>query len=197
MRRHLVPTLGVLAVIEIHHPPVGRLVALIRLALAVVNRELLEIGQDAQRQARRPGVAPQLVGRADVVLQVDRRLLGLDEKLAHSPDAESVIRRLDRLAHADGILVDHVFIRFGVTLAVVHVPAQRLEERIEKLQPELRLVILGRAISVTVALEALDQFQNDVGCRHRSARVLSFKKGDGPFPSPWQPGSIDHQTMPA
>ena len=49
------------------------LVALVGLDAAVVDGELLEVGEDAKRQLGGPGVAAELEGGLDVVLDVDGR----------------------------------------------------------------------------------------------------------------------------
>ncbi len=67
----------------------------------------------------------------DVALDVDRGLLGLDKELAHAADPERVVGRLGEAAHLHRVLVDHVLVRLGVALLVVHVPAERREERVQ------------------------------------------------------------------
>ena len=77
---------------EHHQAPGGGLVAAVGARAAVVDGELLEVGEDGERQLGRPGVAAQLEGGADVVLDVDGGLLGFDEELARAADAEAVVR---------------------------------------------------------------------------------------------------------
>ena len=101
-----------------------RLVGLVGLDAAVVDGELLEVGEDRERQLGRPGVAAELEGRAGVVLDVDRRLLGLDEELARAADAEAVVGRLGRAADLDGVLVDDVLVGFGVALRCCPCPSR-------------------------------------------------------------------------
>src|SRR5438552_1137377 len=56
-------------------------------------------------------------------------------------DAKAVIRRLGRASDFDRIFVDDVFVCFGITAHVVHVPAERLKHWIDELAPKLRLVV--------------------------------------------------------
>ena len=52
---------------------------------AIVDGELLEIGQDGQRKFGRPGIAAKLIGRTEIVLQIDGWLLGFEEELPAPP----------------------------------------------------------------------------------------------------------------
>ena len=106
----LVPAVGVLVEGEVQHPGGGGLVGFVRLDPAVVDRELLEVGEDAQGQLGAPGVAAELVGRVHVPFDVHRGLLGLDEELARAADAEAVVGRLGAAADLDGVLVHHVLV---------------------------------------------------------------------------------------
>ncbi len=163
----LVPALDVLPKGHVQHACHGRFVGLVRLDAAVVNGKFLEIGEDAERQARAPGVAPQLVGRVHVTLEVDRGLFGFDEELTHAADAKPVVGRLCATADLDGVLVHDVLVGLGVTLAVAHVPAQRVEERIDELAPDLGFVVGAAFVTVQVGIEAGDELVDDGGWRHR------------------------------
>ena len=57
----------------------------------------------------------------------------------------------------------------GVAALVVDVPTEGLEERVEKLAPELSFVVPRRLIRFAVALEPLDQFANRFRRRHALA----------------------------
>ena len=116
---------GVLPVVQQEDAPRGGLVRGCGLGSAVVDGELLEIGEDGEGQLGAPRIAAELVGGLDVVLDVDRGLLGLDEELALLADAEGVIRRLGRAADFDLVLVDDLFVLLGEALHVVDVPAER------------------------------------------------------------------------
>ena len=78
-----------------------------------------------------------------VGLDIDRRLLRFEEKLARSADAKAVIRRFGCAADLDCVFVDDVFVGLGVTADVFHVPAERFEHRIDKLFAKLGLVVLA------------------------------------------------------
>jgi len=153
----LVPLRLVLVVGEVQGAGGRRLVVLVRADAGVVDGELLEVGQDRERELRRPGVATELIGGVGIVLDPDRRALGLDEELARPTYAERVIRRLGCPADLDRVLVNDILVRLGVALFVVHVPTERLEERVEKLTPKLCLVVLAREVGFPVLAEPLDE----------------------------------------
>jgi len=96
-----------------------------------------------------------------------RRLLGFEEELARAADAETVIRGLGCAVDLDGILVDHILVRLGVALLVVHVPAQGREERVEELLPELHLIVLSGLVGLKVPVEAFDQIEDLLGAGNR------------------------------
>ena len=140
--------------------PVAAVSSLVGLDAAVVDRELLEVGEDAEREFGGPGVAAELEGGAGVVLDVNGGLLGFEEELARAADAEAVVRGFGGLADFDGVFVDDVLVGLGVALLVVHVPAEGFEERVEELAAELGFVVVGRAVGVAVAVEPLDQVED-------------------------------------
>ena len=140
---------------------------MIGFAAAVVDRQLLEIGQDGERQLGGPGVAAQLVRPGEVVSHVDGGFFGLHKELARPADAEGVIRRLGGPAHLDRILVDHVLVGLGVALAVGHIPAQRLEERVQELAAQLGFVVMPGAVFGGVIGKALDEGDDRAGAGMR------------------------------
>ena len=83
------PAVDVLVELQVHHAGGGGLVFFVGLDAAVVNGQLLEVGQNAQRQLGAPGVAAELEGGRDVVADVDRGFFGFDEKLPQTADAEA------------------------------------------------------------------------------------------------------------
>jgi len=117
------------------------LVGLGRLDAAVIDGDLLEVGEDRQRELGGPGIAAQLVGGGGVGLDIDGGFLGLDEELADPADAEAVIGGLGRPADLDRVLVDDVLVGLGVALLVVDVPAEGFEERVDELAADLGLVV--------------------------------------------------------
>lgn len=94
------------------------------------------------------------------------RLLGLDEELPLFADLEAIVRRLDRFADPQRILEDHVLVRLRQSLFVIHVPAEALEERIDELLPDLRLVERAGLVVVEMARERLDELQDFLGGWH-------------------------------
>ena len=130
-----IPALDILAVGDVKNARQGGVVPVVGFKAAVIDRELLEVAQDAEWQLGGPGVAPELEGWRDIVLDIDRWALGFQEKLARSSYAEAVVRRLGRFADFDRVLMNHILVLFRVALAIIDVPTERLEKRIEKLPP--------------------------------------------------------------
>ena len=77
-----------------------------------------------------------------VGLDIDRRLLRFEEKLARPDDAEAIVRRFGCAANLDCIFVNDIFVGLSVAADVFHVPAERFEHRIDKLFAKLRFVVL-------------------------------------------------------
>ncbi len=98
----------------VHDAGRGGLVGLVRLDAAVVDGEFLEIGEDGERQFGGPGIAAQLEGGAEIVLDIDGGFLGFEEELARAADAEAVVGGLGDAADLDGILVDDILVCLGV-----------------------------------------------------------------------------------
>ena len=73
---------------------------------AVVDGELLEIGEDGDGELGAPGVPAELVGGVDVVADADGGLLGFDEEDPSAAEAEAVVRGAGGALHVQGILVD-------------------------------------------------------------------------------------------
>jgi len=163
----LVPTIEVFLVSVVDHPRGGGPIGFYWSDAAVIDGELLEVGKYAHRQFRAPGIASELIGRAYAVANIDRGLLGFDEKAGHpAAGAETIVRCLGMSAHFDGRFVDHFLVRLGVALAVIDIPAQGLEERIEKLLAQLSLVVAAGVVGLAMSLEAFDQFGHDRRCCH-------------------------------
>ena len=138
---------------------------------AVVDGELLEIGEDGEGQLGAPRIAAELVRRLDVVLDVHRGLLGLDEELALLADAEGVVRRFGRAADPHLVLVDDLLVLLREPLGVVDVPAERGEEGINELVADGGLAECGVAVLVVVALEELDKLDDLGRSGHRRLTV--------------------------
>ena len=140
--RNLIPLLQIIPASQIEYPPFGGHILLVRLHSAVVDRELLEVGEDGQGQLCRPGISSQLEGRVNVLSDVHRGLLGLQKELALAANAKRVVRSPGGAAHLDGVLMDHILVGLGKPLLVIDIPAQGLEERIDKLSSNLGLIVV-------------------------------------------------------
>src|SRR5439155_25415664 len=171
-----VPALGVLGAGNVKDAGDRSAVILVRFDAAVIHGELLEVAEDAQGQLGRPGVAAKLEGGADIVLDVHGGLFGFEKEFARASDAKAVIGRFGGFADLDGVLVDDVLVGLGVTLLVVDVPAEGLEEGIEEFAAELGFVVLRRAVGILVALEALSQFADFGGHAHFAELTTERRK---------------------
>lgn len=60
--------------------------------------------------------------------------------------------------------MDDVFVRFGITLLVVYVPAKNLKERIYKLPSKLGLIISAEEVGFAVAFKQLNEFKDFFRC---------------------------------
>src|SRR5215211_3811536 len=127
-------------------------VLLLRLEAAVVDGELLEVRQNRERQPRRPGVAPELDRRGHVARDVNRGLLRLQEEAALSPGVEAVVRGFRPAPDLHPVLVDDLPVGLGEALSVLHVPAEKAEERVDEVYARLRLVEPGGAVRGEVAV---------------------------------------------
>jgi len=92
--------------------------------------------------------------------------LRFEEKLTGTADREAVVWRLSRATDLHRVFVDNILVGFGITGGVVHIPAQSLEQRVEKLNAGFGFVEVLVLVSFAVALEPLHQFKNFFGRRH-------------------------------
>src|SRR6185436_9386173 len=114
-----------------------------------------------------PGIAPELVGRGDIQLDVDGGLLRLKEILALSADAKGVVGRLGLPRDPHAVLVHDLAVLLGEALAVIDVPAELGKHRVDEVNPQGRLVIVWRPNAVGLMVEAINELQNDFGAfRH-------------------------------
>src|SRR6266480_518496 len=81
--------------------------------------------------------------RVRIAFDVHRWLFRLEKKFARATDAKAIVRRFRRPANLNGVFMDDVFVGFGVTTDIFHVPSERLEHRIDKFLTQLSLVILA------------------------------------------------------
>lgn len=72
-------------------------------------------------------------------------------------DAEGVVRGLGHAADLDGVLVHDFAEALGVTMLVVHIPAQQSEQRVEKVAPELGFVVGAALVMGKLFAEAVDE----------------------------------------
>jgi hypothetical protein len=199
----LIPLRRVVLIGAVEESGGGGLVVFLRSGAAVVDGELVEVGDDAKAQLGGVGIAAELFGGFGVVLNPNGGLLGLDEKLAGAADAEGVIGGRHQPADLQGVLMDDVLVGLGMTGAVEDIPAKGVKERVEELATELRLLVVGREVGIEVAAESLDAFEDARRDRHevgpqqwnggggwRQARtrhgrgtgVLAPRSGCGQFP---------------
>lgn len=153
----LLPLLQVIVVGEVDHPAVAGLILELGTEAAVVNGELLEVGEDGEGEPGRPGVTAELVGGADIALDIDRGFLGLDEELPGPADPEAVVGGLGGPADLDRVLGDDVLVGLGVTLLVIDVPAQGLEEGVDELGADVGFLVTGSLIGLQVPVKDFHQ----------------------------------------
>ena len=96
-------------------------------------------------------------GGSRVILDSNGRLLGFNEKLAGSANAEGVIGRFGDTSNLNGILVNHIFICFGITFEIVDIPAKRFKEWINELAAHLGLGVGTGFVCFKVAFEAFNK----------------------------------------
>lgn len=95
--------------------------------------------------------------RRYVPRDVDRGLLRLQEEAVPPAGVEPVVGRLGPAPALDPILVDHVPVRLGPSLAVLHIPPEQPEQRVYKVDPRLRLVEPTGPVRIPAAVETLDE----------------------------------------
>ena len=159
----LVPSGQVVPIGQVENASGAGFIRQVRASPAIVDGELFEIRQDRQREFGRPGIAAKLIGGTEFVFQIDGGFLGFEEKFPGAADAETVVRGFGIAADLDGIFVDDIFVRLGVTLLIGDIPAERLEERIEKLPAQLGFVVTLALVGLAVLLEPVDEGGNDRG----------------------------------
>jgi hypothetical protein len=93
--------------------------------------------------------------------------LASTKKLAFASHLEGIVGRLLYAFHFQRIFVDDVLVLLRISQPVENIPAERLEERVQKLAPQLRLVILPRQVFPAVQFEIFNQLFDDFRCGHR------------------------------
>ncbi len=153
----LAPAVGVFLVRQVEQAGGRGFVAVGRALSAIVGDELFEVGQDGERKPGAPGVAPQLVGRTGIALEVDAWLLGLGEELCLATDAEGIVRgALVALERLGGLDDDFPVGGRGVQ-GVVDVPPQRDEQGVDELLPRLGFLVSGAAVGRHVGAKVADE----------------------------------------
>ncbi|MCX5826178.1 MAG: hypothetical protein NTY86_22595 [Deltaproteobacteria bacterium] len=75
--------------------------------------------------------------------------------------------------------MDHVLVGLGVAGDIVQIPAQRAEERIDELPPELCFVVGAGGVGREVFRETRDKIENFLGSSEkRDARSRTSRGGD-------------------
>src|SRR3990172_2321025 len=134
-----------------------RWVTVDRFFAAVIDRQLLEIAQQADGDLSGPGVAPDLERRLRIGLDGSRGLFSLQEEMDVAAGLEGVISCLSLAFPLHRPLVNYLAIFFRVILAVGEVPTQRLEQWVEEIAPQLGFVVMPGAVGGALASETVNQ----------------------------------------
>jgi hypothetical protein len=161
-----IPFLCVFIEGEVKNPSFACVVAFVGFDAAIIDGEFFEIAEDAEREFRGPGVAAELKGWGGFRLDPDGGLFGFEKEFARAADAEAVVGSFGGFADFDGVLVDDVFVGFGVALFVIDVPAERFEERVKKFAAELCFVVLTGFVGVELLFETGDEIEDYFWCGH-------------------------------
>ena len=167
----VVPAFEVVGVAEKHGAGGRGFVGLVRLDAAVVDRELLEVGEERDRELGGPGVAAELERGACVFGDAYGRFLGLGKEDAAAADAECVVRGLGCACDLDGLFVDDRLEDFGQAGFVGDVPTERLEEGVEELGAELFFFVVRGQKDLAVPFEPLDEVSHQCGRRSSHGRL--------------------------
>ena len=87
-----------------------RFIGQVRPRYAVINRELMEVGQDGDRQARRISIATCLKRCIAAAVDTNIRLLRFDKELTLTRQTQLVVRPLGQLllANLNSRFLDHL-----------------------------------------------------------------------------------------
>ncbi len=170
-RGEIVPFGEVFVKREVPQPGARGVILLFRHDAAIIDREFLKVGENADRQFRAPAVAPQLVRRMNAVFDADGRLFRLHEKLRRFVNQKAIIRRFHGVLNRDFGLVNHLFLRFRPPLRIIHVPAERVKKRVNKLPPRLSFIIRAIFIIRKILPESFDKLRDFFWNWHDAQRV--------------------------
>ena len=101
---NLRPLFRILVVPEIEEPGFGGFIILGGPRPAVVDRELLKVGENGDGQIGRPGITPYLVSGIDTGFDIYGGPLHLDEEFPLLEETKAVVGTLDLSLHIDRIL---------------------------------------------------------------------------------------------
>lgn len=137
-----IPFLGILFVGEIGDPGSGGRITGHRLLGAVIDRKLLEVGQDGEREVGIPGLPTDLECRTGVILDIHSRFLRFNNEFsgASNPEGVQSINSVDP-TNSNRVFVCNFFIEFRVALCIVNIPSEGLKERIEEFPTQPGLVV--------------------------------------------------------
>ena len=155
-----IPFLGILFVGKIRDSGGGGRITRHWLLGAVIDRKLLEIGQDGERKVGIPGIPADLEGRTGIIFNIHGRFLCFDNEFPGAPDPKSIVNKLGGPPDADWVFVDNFFVLFGIAPGIVDIPTEGLEERINELPPELGFVELSSPVSCLVKFVSLNKFED-------------------------------------
>ena len=147
-------------IIELDAPDSGTVFG-VGTSAAVVDGEMLEIGQDGEGKFGVPGVAAELIGGFGVGFDAGRRLFCLDEEFSGAADAKGVVRRAGFAFDLEGVFVDDVAVLEGDVALVVDVPTEGDEEGVEEFVAQLGFFVVDRGVLFAQLAKAGDKVVND------------------------------------
>ena len=80
----LVPSGQVLPIGQVENASGAGFIRQVRTRSAILDGELFKVGQNREREFGRPGIAAELIGRTEIVSQIDGGFLGFEEKFARA-----------------------------------------------------------------------------------------------------------------
>ncbi|OPY48696.1 MAG: hypothetical protein A4E49_03445 [Methanosaeta sp. PtaU1.Bin112] len=161
---NLRPLLSILVVPEIEQARFGGFVILGGPRPAVVDGELLKIGENGDGKVGRPGIAPYLVGRINSRFDIYGWPLNLNEEFSLVKEAKAVVRILDLSFNIDRILLFDLSLIGPAFLLVVDIPPQRLKKGIDELRSQLSLIVLAGPVDILIPLEFFYKLDDLCGC---------------------------------
>ncbi|HPH34153.1 MAG TPA: hypothetical protein PLU94_01530 [Methanoregulaceae archaeon] len=155
-----IPFLGILFIGEIGDPGSGGRITRHWLLGAVVDRKLLKVGQDGEREAGIPCIPANLKGRTGIILDIYSRFFCFDNEFSGAPDPEGVIDKFCGSSNSNRVFVRNFFVEFRVALCIVNIPSEGLKERIEEFPTQSGLVVFPFFIHNLMKFISLNEFEN-------------------------------------